>query len=70
MSKAIRLWTTVSIFCLVVLFTLQDVVTVEVTLLFWTLRLPRAILLFVVLAVGMLLGWVLKGAHHHRRRSE
>ena len=67
MYRDIRVWVTIGILGLVVLFTLQNVVTVEVTFLFWTVKLPRAILLFVVLAIGILLGWILKSVHRHPR---
>ncbi len=42
----------------VVLFTIQNVAVVEVSFLFWTLKLPRAILLFVIFAAGALVGWI------------
>ncbi len=70
MSRDIRIWLTIGILGLVVLFTLQNVVTVEVSFLFWTVKLPRAILLFVVLAIGILLGWILKSVHRHPQPPE
>lgn len=70
MSRDIRVWVTIAILGLLTLFTLQNVVTVEVTFLFWTLTLPRAILLFLVFAAGVLVGWILKSAHGHPRHTE
>lgn len=60
MRRNIRLWVTIGILGLVVLFTLQNIVTVQVTFFIWTMELPRAVLVFVVFAMGMLSGWVLK----------
>jgi len=65
MSGNIRLWVTIGILGLVILFTVQNIVTVQVTFLFWTIELPRAILLFFVFTLGVLLGWTLKSARRH-----
>lgn len=70
MSEQLRLWATILIVGLLALFTFQNLVTVEVTFLFWAVQLPRAILVFVVFAFGALLGWILCSARRHRRRSE
>ncbi len=68
MSEHLRLWLTIAIVALLALFTFQNLVTVEVTFLFWAVQLPRAILVFVVFACGALLGWILNSARRHRRR--
>lgn len=52
---------------LVVLFTLQNTQVVEVRLLFWTISMSRVLLIFLLLAVGALLGWLASSAS--RRRS-
>ena len=55
---------------LVVLFTLQNTQVVEVRLLFWTLSMSRVLLIFLLLAVGAILGWlVANAAHRHRGRG-
>ena len=69
MSQRLHLWLTIAIVALLALFTLQNLVTVEVTFLVWAIQLPRAILVFVVLALGVLLGWMLNSARRHRRQS-
>jgi len=68
MSEQLRLWLTIAIVALFALFTFQNLVTVEVTFLFWAVQLPRAILVFVVFALGALFGWILNSARRHRRR--
>lgn len=70
MSKDIRLWVTIGILGLLVLFSLQNIVDVEVTFLFWTITLPRAILLFVVFVIGVLAGWILKSLDRRTQRPE
>ncbi len=44
---------------LVVLFTLQNIEAVTITFLLWQFSLPRALLLFLVLVTGVVVGWVL-----------
>lgn len=52
---------------LVVMFTLQNADVVQLRFLFWTWSMPRALMIFGVLAVGFLLGWLLSS--RLRRRS-
>lgn len=52
----------------VILFTLQNTRVVEVRLLFWTLSMSRVILIFLLLAIGALLGWMASSASRHRSR--
>lgn len=63
MAQAIRFWAGMTVLGLVVIFTIQNVTTVEVTFLLWTLKLPRAILLFLVFAAGALSGWLFSRWH-------
>jgi uncharacterized integral membrane protein len=46
----------------VVLFILQNVTTMELTFLFWTLSMSRALLMLLILSIGILLGWLLHGS--------
>jgi uncharacterized integral membrane protein len=45
-----------------ILFILQNVTPVELTFLFWTLSMSRALLMFLILSVGIILGWLLHGS--------
>ena len=51
---------------LLVIFTIQNAEALEVNFLFWTLTMRRALLLFIVLVVGVLLGWALHSHSMHR----
>jgi len=44
---------------LAVLFIIQNVTTVDLTFLFWTLSMSRALLMFLILSTGIILGWLL-----------
>jgi uncharacterized integral membrane protein len=45
-----------------VLFLIQNVTTVELTFLFWTLSMSRALLTFLIMMIGVVLGWLLRGS--------
>ena len=51
----------------VVFFTLQNAEIVELRLLFWKLSMPRALMIFSVLVVGIALGWILSELKRQRR---
>lgn len=44
---------------LVVIFTLQNTEQVNISFLFWHITLSRALMIFSVLATGLLVGWIL-----------
>ena len=53
---------------LAVLFIIQNVPAVELTFLFWTLSMSRALLMFLFLLTGIILGWLLH-SHFGRRKT-
>ena len=55
-----------SLVALVVLFTLQNTQVVEVRLLFWKLSMSRVLLIFLLLVVGALLGWLANSLYQRR----
>jgi uncharacterized integral membrane protein len=63
MTKAkLRLIFALTLLGLVLIFALQNVAPVEVQFLLWGLALPRSLLIFLVLMVGVIAGWFLRGA--------
>ncbi|MGD8809828.1 MAG: LapA family protein [Gammaproteobacteria bacterium] len=52
-----------------IVFALQNVADVEVQFLLWSVTLPRAILLLVVLAVGIVIGAILHSIHRRRQQA-
>ena len=63
MARTLRFWAGMTVLGLVVVFIIQNVTVVEVTFLLWTLKMPRAILLFLVFAVGAVCGGLLSRIH-------
>ena len=54
---------------IVLAFAVQNVADVEVQFLIWSFALPRAILIVVVFALGMLIGWILHSLRVRKRPS-
>ena len=44
----------------VLIFALQNTAQVQIELLFWSFSMSRALLVFVMFAIGLLLGWILR----------
>lgn len=52
---------------LVLVFIYQNAAAVEIRFLIWEMAMSRSLLIFLVLAVGILTGWLLHGYVSHRR---
>jgi len=44
---------------LVILFIIQNVSVMEINFLFWSLQMSRALLIFFLIAIGIVIGWLL-----------
>lgn len=42
---------------LAVLFIIQNVTVVEIRFLFWSIEMSRALLMFLLMAIGIVIGW-------------
>ena len=51
---------------LAVLSIIQNVAVVEIQFLFWATQMPRSLLMFLLLAIGVIIGWFLHGYVRHR----
>jgi len=51
---------------LAVLFIIQNVTVVEVQFLFWSIQISRSLLMFFLLAVGVIAGWFLHSFFNFR----
>ena len=52
---------------LAVIFIVQNVTVVEVRFLLWSVEISRALLMFLLLAVGIVIGWFLHGHIKYRK---
>ena len=56
----LKLFIASALILLVMIFALQNTATVEIKLLFWDAALPRSLLIFVMLLIGIVIGWFLR----------
>jgi uncharacterized integral membrane protein len=49
------------------IFLVQNVAAVEVTFLFWSISMSRALLIFFTLVIGFILGWSLNSYFSYRK---
>jgi uncharacterized integral membrane protein len=68
-SHKIKLGVIAVLVVLVLIIALQNTANVETKLLFATVTMPRAILLFVMLAIGFVIGWI-SGARFLLKKSQ
>lgn len=66
----IRLILVLVITGITVVFITQNVSVVEVTFLFWSISMSRALLIFFTLAIGFILGWFLHGYLAYRKSRD
>lgn len=48
---------TAALIVLVMIFAVQNAAIVEIRLLFWEVAFPRSLLIFMMLLIGILIGW-------------
>lgn len=54
---------------LALLFIVQNVAGMEIQFLFWSIQMPRSLMIFLVLGVGILIGWFLNSFLAYRKRN-
>ena len=64
-----KLILSLSLVGLVVIFIIQNVVVVDVRFLFWTLSMSRSLLVFLLIAIGVIVGWLLHSHATHRKKG-
>lgn len=55
------------IICIIVIFIIQNAAIAEIHILFWTIEMSRVLLMFILLVVGMITGWLINSYSSHRR---
>jgi putative membrane protein len=62
----IRIYIGLALLLLVVVFIVQNATAVDIQFLFWKLSMSRSLMIFFVLAIGIVIGWITAG-HFHRK---
>jgi uncharacterized integral membrane protein len=52
-----RLIATLILVLVVVMFLIQNAAVVEIRMLFWQIAMPRSLLIFIMLVIGIVIGW-------------
>ena len=63
----LKLYTGLSLLILVVIFTIQNAEVVQINFLIWDFSMSRALMIFLVLSIGILVGWF--AARHYAQNS-
>ena len=54
---------------LVAVFIVQNATVVDIQLLFWKVSMSRSLMIFLVLAIGIVIGWITAG-HYYRKHHQ
>jgi putative membrane protein len=68
--KNVKLITTMVLIGLVVIFIVQNATVVEIKFLFWSLEMSRSLLIFIVLCLGVITGWLFSGFFKHKKQTK
>ena len=59
-KMTIKLVITTALIILVMIFAVQNAAVVGIRLLFWDVAIPRSLLIFMMLFIGIVVGWFLR----------
>jgi len=63
-----KLWLSLILAALALIFIIQNAAVVEIHFLFWTVSMSRLIWMFLLLVIGLLIGWLLHSLHDLRKK--
>ena len=55
-----KLVITTALIVLVMIFAVQNAAVVDIKLLFWDVEIPRSLLIFMMIFIGIVIGWFLR----------
>ena len=64
-----KLISSLVIICLIVVFFIQNAAMVDIKLFFWTISMSRVLLMLILLAIGIVAGWLLSSYRTKRKRD-
>jgi len=62
-----KLISTLILIGVVVIFVIQNVAVVEIKFLLWSFEMSRSLLYFIIIAIGIVSGWLLNSYHRHKK---
>jgi uncharacterized integral membrane protein len=63
-----KLAVSLALLLIVVVFIVQNTAVTELRFLFWTLAMSRSLMMFLLLGIGIVVGWFLHGYYTSRKR--
>ncbi len=67
---AFKLIVTIGLVVLVMVFAVQNAATVEIRFLFLEVAIPRSLLIFLMLMIGVVIGWFSRSIYRITRRTD
>lgn len=64
-----KLITSLIIIGIIVILIIQNAAVVDIHILFWTIKMSRVLLMFILLAIGIVAGWLLNSYSMHRKKE-
>jgi len=61
---------TILLFVMVMIFAVQNAAMVEIRLLFWEVAFPRSLLIFMMLLIGIVIGWFARSIFRISRNTK
>ena len=65
-----RILLTIVLLILVMIFAVQNATDVEIRLLFWQVAFPRSLLIFLMLLIGIVIGWIGRSVYRFTRNAD
>lgn len=66
----VKMYFSLALLLLTVIFTVQNATVVPVNFLFWKLEISRALLIFFLLVIGIIIGWVSHSHYQHSKNKQ
>jgi uncharacterized integral membrane protein len=65
----IKVYTGLTLLILVVVFIVQNAEVVNIRLLFWNISMSRSLMIFMVLIIGIVVGWLMAGHFNTKQQA-
>jgi uncharacterized integral membrane protein len=69
-TMAYKFLVTILLFVMVMIFAVQNAAIVEIKLLFWEVAFPRSLLIFMMLLIGIIIGWFARSIFTVSRKTK
>lgn len=65
-----KLTSIVTLVLLVTVFIIQNIAVIEVKFLFWSMQVSKSLFIFLMLLVGIIVGWLLRASFKHNKKQD